>query len=175
VTDLLTREGRERLKRREGVADMLERHRWGATLVAAMLVGAPTALAVDLAGFSTLAGILIGLAVALTVVAFYAIASLLTRTTVVPELARGENEPGELAEELRFDTCAEAEREATRRNRVEGSTGAFWIEVEHPEGGWGVELRGRRRGRPAGVADAGASGIWIDGGGFGGGGGGDGG
>ena len=94
---------------------------------------------------------------------------------MIPELFGGDNEPGEVDETLELEAAWQAAREATRRNLLEGNTGAYWIETQLPSGRWTVELRGRRRARPMPSDGSGPSWFYVRLGDGGGGGGGDGG
>ena len=177
---LITKQGRAAVRGRPGVADLLERHRWLATGAASGALGVTVMAALVFAGVSAGTALLIGGLVSAVCFLFFVVASWILGVPVVPELLEGENEPGEIEDELLFETEAQAGAEATRRNMQEGSTGAYWIEVELETGEWTVELRGRRRDRRGDSRDEG--GRWSDwfggeggGGGDGGGGGGDGG
>lgn len=171
--DLLTSEGRQALRDRPGVADILAAKRGLTIAVAAVTGGGLVAAPLLLVGTSVGWSLVAGAAVAAIIAAFFVIASVVLGRPVVPELFFGQNEPAQLDDE-RWETASDAAREARRRNLGGGSHGGYWIEVEAEPGKWGVEWRGQRAPRDA---DGGGGGgwDWFGGGGDGGGGGGNGG
>jgi hypothetical protein len=143
---LLSEKGREALRNRLGVADFAERHRVLVTAVEAATLGGLAAVGVAFAGLPAGTALLVGGAVALAILTFYLVLSALLRRPVMPFLV-GENDPEsrEVDEGVRFETEAEADRESTRRNMREGTSGYWWIQKQLPSGEWTVERRGRRR------------------------------
>jgi hypothetical protein len=173
---LLSQKGREALANRLGVANFAERHRLLVTGIEAFTVGGLAAGGGAFLGLSGGPAVLIGAAVGLAVFAFFVVLSAVLGRPVMPFLA-GENEPEsrEVDETVRFDTEEEADRESTRRNMREGTSGYWWIQKQLPSGEWTVERRGRRR-RPSHEGDDGGGDFstesgWGDGGGGGDGGG----
>ena len=162
------------MRERPSVADLLEANRWLSTLVAGLIPGCITGASLALGGVSIMSSLIGAALVTLIVVAFFALASIALGRPVVPELFAGENEPGELLEDVRWESEAAAGREARRRNLRETSGGGYWIEVEVEPGVWGIERRGHRRHHRDGDWATGDWG-WFGGDGGGGGGGGDGG
>lgn len=167
--DLLTPEGEKALRDRAGVADLLEEHRWLTTFIAGLIPGGFTAAGLALAGVSLAWSLIAGGAVTTVVVLFFVVASIVLGRPVIPELVRGENEPEdvELLEGVRWESEAEAAREARRRN-LAGSGDGYWIEVEVEPGVWAIERRAHRFSRGGAGSDGGSWGDAAGGGGDGG-------
>ena len=171
--ELLTKEGSQALRERQGVLDILAENRWLATFVAGLIPGTIVACALLLGGVSVGLSLIGGAAVVLSVIGGYAIASAIVGRPLIPDLFPAENEPGELLESERWGSESAAAAAARSRNLKDGPTGSYWIEVRVGRGSWGIE---RRRYRPGAGGDGdfadGDYGGWF---GDGGGGGGDGG
>jgi len=140
----LTAEGRARLNKRDAVADVLIRHRWLTTIVAALTVGGTAYAAFVLEGMSLEWAIVGGVAVTAEVFLFYVLVSWARGSPVIPvPVPAGENDPAQLDDSVTFEKERQAARAAERRNLRE-TRGGYWIEVELPSGEWGIQYRGPR-------------------------------
>jgi hypothetical protein len=170
--ELLTREGRQALRDRPGVTDILTTHHWLAVGAVAIIGGSAIAAGLLIAGVSIAWSLTGAGAIAVVIASCLAVATFIAGRPVLPELFVGENEPGEL-DDQRWEKEAEAGREARRRNLRGQARGGYWIEVEVEPGTWGIEWR--RHGGSRSTGDQGGRDWGWFGGDGGGGGGGNGG
>ena len=147
MTDLMSPDGLESLRRRRTRDEAVEHYRWAIIVVGALGVGAANYVGLVFAGVPARDSLMIGAAIWVLIVLAYVVLRVVSRRRVVPLPRRGEGPVNEIEPLVRFATRAEAAEEATRRNLQLAEPGEFWKpEPLDGTGKWG--LRHRRAARP---------------------------
>lgn len=142
---LLTREGALAVRR----ARVLGGDRWLRTVLGSLMTGCVAGLALALTEHSADWALAGGAVVAISVFAFYVVASAVLGRPVVPEIASDDHDRSPMRSSSRWDTEAEAAEAARMWNLRDGYTGRYWIEVEIQPRVWAIESRYYERPSPS--------------------------
>jgi len=161
MSDLMSPDGLDSLRRRRSRDDAVEHYRWPLIGLGALGVGVANYVALYFAGVPGRDALIIGAGIAVLIVLAYVALSFATRRRVVPVPRKGRAAVNEIEPLVRFPTRAEAAEEATRRNLELAEPGEFWRAEQLGDESWG--LRHRRPAKPGDdEAGGGRGGGWLD-------------